>query len=122
MILLSQEACSSGGLLHGTSHAPRPIQISFPGYSPAELISVRTAAERAAQAVPSSLHRSEPARMDCSSQTRQLHGSWLVAACPGGCTSVCQLHAAHGLANACISCHCPCMRGSAVLHLFSPAA
>jgi hypothetical protein len=72
VILLSQEACSSGGLLHGTSHAPRPIQISFPGYSPAELISVRTAAERAAQSVPSSLHRSEPARMDCSSPTRQL--------------------------------------------------
>ena len=41
VILLSQVAWGSLAFSHGTAHAARPFQISFPGYSLSELTSVR---------------------------------------------------------------------------------
>ena len=44
VILVGQLEWGGNKFMHGTAHAARPLQISFPGYSAAELISVRVAA------------------------------------------------------------------------------
>ena len=46
VILVGQLEWGGSRLMHGTAHAARPLQISFPGYSSAELISVRPAAPK----------------------------------------------------------------------------
>lgn len=44
VILVGQLEWGGSRFMHGTAHAARPLQISFPGYTSAELISVRLAA------------------------------------------------------------------------------